>query len=185
MKILKTERLILRPWQPSDAPSLYQYAKDDRIGPIAGWPMHKSVEESAEIIRTIFMRDEVYAVTLIDDDHAIGLVGLSFAQESNFPIGDNDAEVSYWIGVPFWGNGLIPEAVREISRHSFETLELDNLWCGYFSDNEKSQKAQEKCGFKHHHVIEEQYVAFLDEIKTENICRLTKNEWIEIQKQTQ
>ncbi len=93
-------------------------------------------------------------------------------------------EVSYWIGVPFWGNGLIPEAVKEISRHSFETLELDNLWCGYFADNEKSQKSQEKCGFKFHHVIEEQYAEFLDEVKVENICRLTKEEWVEIQKQT-
>lgn len=183
MKTLKTERLILRPWKLSDASSLYQYAKDKRVGPIAGWPVHRSVEESAEIIRTLFMRDDVYAVTLIDDDLAIGLVGLSFANESNFPIGDNDAEVSYWIGVPFWGKGLIPEAVKEISRYSFETLELDNLWCGYFADNEKSQKAQEKCGFKFHHVIEEQYAEFLDEVRIENICRLTKNEWIEIQKQ--
>ncbi|CRL62558.1 GNAT family N-acetyltransferase [Proteus penneri] len=184
MKTLKTERLTLRPWKLSDASSLYQYAKDERVGPIAGWPIHKSVEESAEIIRTIFMRDEVYAVTLIDDDLAIGLVGLSFANESNFLIGDNDAEVSYWIGVPFWGKGLIPEAVKEISRHSFETLELDNLWCGYFADNEKSQKTQEKCGFKFHHVIEERYMEFLDEVKVENICRLTKDEWIEIQEQT-
>uniref|UniRef100_UPI00301E61AF GNAT family N-acetyltransferase n=1 Tax=Vibrio cholerae TaxID=666 RepID=UPI00301E61AF len=90
-------------------------------------------------------------------------------------IGDNGAEVSYWIGVPFWGKGLIPEAVKEICRHSFETLELVNLWCGYFADNEKSQKAQEKCGFKFHHVIEEQYVECLDEVKVENICRLTKD----------
>ena len=182
MKVLKTKRLVLRPWQESDAESLYEYAKDERIGPIAGWPAHKNVEESTEIIRTIFMRDEVYAVALKDNDLAIGLIGLSFAKDSNFSIGDNDAEVSYWIGVPYWGKGLIPEAVKEINRYAFENLELDNLWCGYFADNEKSKKVQEKCGFKHHHIIEKQYVEFLNEVKTENISCLTRDEWIEIQK---
>lgn len=50
--ILETERLILRPWNESDAESLYEYAKDPRVGPIAGWPPHKSVEESLDVIKT-------------------------------------------------------------------------------------------------------------------------------------
>jgi len=177
MKKLQTERLLLRPWRISDAESLYYYARDKRVGPIAGWPAHKSVAESTEIIQTIFMRDEVYAVTLLDDDKAIGLIGLSFCHEINFPIGENDAEISYWIGTPFWGKGLIPEAVKALICHSFETLQLDNLWCGYFADNVNSKRVQEKCGFKYHHIIKDQYVEYLDEIRTEVICRLTKSEW--------
>ena len=39
-KEIVTERLILRPWQESDAESLYKYARDPEIGPIAGWPPH-------------------------------------------------------------------------------------------------------------------------------------------------
>lgn len=38
----KTERLIIRPWKESDAASLYEYAKDPAVGPIAGWPVHTS-----------------------------------------------------------------------------------------------------------------------------------------------
>ena len=38
-----TERLILRPWEKADGGSLYEYVKDDRIGPVAGWPVHTSV----------------------------------------------------------------------------------------------------------------------------------------------
>lgn len=53
MKKLQTERLLLRPWRISDAESLYYYARDKRVGPIAGWPAHKSVAESTEIIQTI------------------------------------------------------------------------------------------------------------------------------------
>ena len=48
---MKTERLILRPWTEEDAASLYKYAQDPKIGPIAGWPPHTSVENSREVIR--------------------------------------------------------------------------------------------------------------------------------------
>ena len=48
--ILETERLILRPWDESDAEDLYRYASDPAVGPIAGWPVHTSVENSREII---------------------------------------------------------------------------------------------------------------------------------------
>ena len=50
--ILETERLILRPWNEGDAESLYKYAKDPEVGPVAGWPVHTSVENSREIIKT-------------------------------------------------------------------------------------------------------------------------------------
>ena len=39
---LETDRLILRPWDEADAEYLYNYAKDNRVGPIAGWPVHTS-----------------------------------------------------------------------------------------------------------------------------------------------
>lgn len=63
---LETRRLILRPWEERDAEELYRYAQDDRIGPIAGWPPHTSVENSLEIIRTVLSEPETYAVILKD-----------------------------------------------------------------------------------------------------------------------
>ena len=47
---LETERLILRPWEEADAEACYRYAKDPRVGPMAGWPVHTSVENSRQII---------------------------------------------------------------------------------------------------------------------------------------
>lgn len=47
--ILETERLILRPWKEDDAENLYKYARNPEVGPIAGWPVHTSVENSREI----------------------------------------------------------------------------------------------------------------------------------------
>jgi [ribosomal protein S5]-alanine N-acetyltransferase len=114
------------------------------------------------------------------DDIAIGMVGLLIGKDSNFDIADNEAEIAYWIGVPFWGQGLVPEAVKELMRHSFENLNLDALWCGYFADNEKSFKAQSKCGFKHHHTEDNKFNKFLNDYRTEHISRITKDEWREI-----
>ena len=74
--ILETKRLILRPWQETDAEHLYQYAKDPEVGPPAGWPPHTSVENSREIIKSVLSEPETYAVCL-KDGSPIGSIGLN------------------------------------------------------------------------------------------------------------
>ena len=175
--ILQTERLILRPWEESDAENLYEYAKDDRVGPIAGWPPHTSVENSSEVIKNVLSAPENYAVCLKEDNKAIGSIGLMTGKQSNLALPDNEGEIGYWIGVPFWGQGLMPEAVRELIRHAFVDLGIETLWCGYFDGNEKSKRCQEKCGFAYHHTNENIFWALMDDIRTEHITQLTKEYW--------
>ncbi|MDC8757860.1 GNAT family N-acetyltransferase [Janthinobacterium fluminis] len=180
---LETPRLLLRPWQETDAPDLYDYAKDGRVGPSAGWPQHTSVEQSADIIRTIFNHPEVYALELKENRRAVGCVGILIGADSNFDIGDQDGEIAYWIGVPHWGKGLTPEAVREVMRHAFDTLKLKALWCGYFANNTQSHAVQSKCGFRHHHTEENKYNKFLQDYRTEHISRITCQEWLALHKE--
>ena len=80
---LETERLILRPWKEDDAESLYKYAKNPEVGPIAGWPVHTSVENSREIIKSVLAADETYAVCLREDNVAIGSIGLTPPAQSH------------------------------------------------------------------------------------------------------
>ena len=174
---LVTARLILRPWREADAPSLYEYAKDPAVGPIAGWPPHTSVENSREIIRTVLSAPETYAVCLKEDNRAIGSVGLMIGSRSNLDLSETEGEIGYWIGVPFWGRGLIPEAVREVIRRAFADLSLTTLWCGYFDGNERSRRVQEKCGFVYHHTNKDVFWALMNDVRTEHITRLTKEEW--------
>lgn len=171
---MQTKRLILRPWCETDAESLYEYAKDDRVGPIAGWPVHTDVENSREIIKNVLAVDETYAVCLKEDNRAIGSIGLMLGKNSNLALPENEGEIGYWIGVPFWGRGLIPEAMQELIRHAFDDLHLARLWCGYFDGNEKSKRAQEKCGFVYHHTDKDIYWALMDDIRTEHITCLEK-----------
>ena len=171
--ILETERLRLRPWEEADAESLYEYAKDERIGPATGWSAHTSVENSREIIKTVLSAPENYAVCLKEDNRAIGCVGLTVGTDCRLDLPENEGEIGYWIGVPFWGRGLIPEAVRSLIRHAFDDLALVRLWCGYFDGNEKSKRVTEKCGFVYHHTEKDIYWKQMDKHVTEHITCLT------------
>ncbi len=171
---LETERLLLRPWKAEDAESLYKYASDDRVGPIAGWNPHKSVEESTRIIYEVLSAEGTFAVVLKETNEPIGSIGLITGEKSNLRLPENEAEIGYWIGVPYWGQGLMPEAVNELIRYAFEEVKINRLWCGYFDGNEKSKRCQEKCGFKYHHTNEDIYWELTDDIRTEHITCLEK-----------
>ena len=84
-KQLETERLILRRWRETDAESLYEYAKSPEVGPVAGWPAHTSIENSREIIRTVFAADETYAVCLKENNIAIGCAAITASGISPCP----------------------------------------------------------------------------------------------------
>lgn len=173
-----TERLIIRPWQSSDAASCYEYAKDPQVGPIAGWPVHTSVENSREIIEQVLSAPETYAVCLKQDNKAVGSIGLLIGEHSNIEIPSNEAEIGYWIGVPFWGQGLIPEAVKKLMRYAFEELQMKKLWCGYFDGNEKSKRVQEKCGFRYQYTVKDKEWPLMGDVRTEHITCITKEEWL-------
>ena len=146
--IFKTERLILRPWKESDAECLYHFAKNPKIGPIAGWPPHKSVEESLEIIRTVFAKRETYAITM--NGNAIGCVGLLFYPDTNHYWEDEGVELGYWIGEEYWGQGLVVEACKSLIKHAFEDLNIDKIHARCRYDNHQSKRKKKKLGFKYY-----------------------------------
>lgn len=175
--LLTTLRLQLRPWQESDAEALYKYAQDPAIGPIAGWPPHISVEDSLNVIRTVFAAPETYAVVLKATNEPVGSVGIMFGDGlHSVQMQADEAEIGYWIGKPYWGQGLIPEAVRRLLRRCFEDLGMTTVWCGYYDGNTKSRRVMEKCGFHFHHT-EEGKTSPLGDVRTEHFMRLTKEEW--------
>lgn len=174
---LETKRLILRPWEESDAESLYIYAKNPAVGPSAGWPVHTSVENSREIIQGVLSAEETYAVCLKETGEAVGSIGLMIGNASNLKLPDTEGEIGYWIGVPFWGQGLIPEAVRELLQHGFENLALKKIWCGYFDGNIKSRRVQEKFGFTYHHTNKDIYCELMKDTRTEHVSCITREEW--------
>ncbi len=174
--ILETKRLILRPWEEADAEALYTYASDPKVGPPAGWPPHTSVENSREIIRAVLAVPETYAVCQ-KDGKPIGSVGLKLKGSTDMTDREDECELGYWIGRPFWGQGLIPEAARELLRHGFEDLGMGAIWCGYYEGNEKSRKVQEKLGFQYQYTTEGLDVRLMNEVRTGHTSLMTRQRW--------
>ena len=95
MRIIETPRLLLRPWSMDDAEQLFALASDPDVGPRAGWPPHQSVDESREVIRTVFANDHTWAIVLKETDELIGCMGYYTHEESNIGIGEEEAEMGY------------------------------------------------------------------------------------------
>lgn len=172
---LETERLILRPWAEADAEECFKYAKDPRVGPIAGWPVHTDVENSRRIIRDVLMVPETYAIVLKETGLPVGSIGL---HRNDLAEKEDELELGYWLGVPYWGRGIVPEAARELLRHAFEDLNLSRVWCGYYDGNEKSKRVQEKLGFVYQWTKDDVPVPQMGETRRGHVNLLTREDWM-------
>lgn len=174
---METERLILRKWKETDAESLFAYAKDPDVGPIAGWPPHRSVKESLDVIRHVFCGAECYAICEKGNGEAIGAIELKLNGHTDMTERDDECELGYWLGKTFWGRGYMPEAAREILRHGFEDLGMNTIWCGYYEGNRKSKRVQEKLGFVYHHTCHDVPVPLLNEVRIGHTNIMTRAHW--------
>lgn len=151
--ILKTERLLLRPWRESDADDMYEYASVDVVGQMAGWLPHKSMEESRQIIEMFMREKKTFAIE--KDGKVIGSVGIEEYNEKELPEFDAlyGREIGYVLSKEYWGQGLTPEAVKRVIQYLFDEEKLDFIVCAHFLWNDQSRRVQEKCGFIRHKMI--------------------------------
>ena len=172
--ILQTKRVILRPWCEDDAAALYKYASDPEVGLPAGWPPHASVEDSRMIIRTVFSAPEVYAICQGEGGEPIGCIGF---HRKDLAEADDEYELGYWLGKPFWGQGITVEAARELLRHAFEDLGMRRILCGHYDGNLRSRRVQEKLGFVYQRTTEGLAVPLLGESRTGHSYLMTRERW--------
>lgn len=144
---MQTDRILLRPWQESDAEALYKYASDSIVGERAGWSPHKSVEESLEIIRTVFNTPTTWAIVLKETNEAIGAMGYMPDCPLNLPARKGEPLVGYWVGKPYWNQGICTEALQLMLEYIRKETNYISLISSHFIDNPASGRVMEKCGF--------------------------------------
>ena len=144
---METDRILLRPWCDDDAEALFKYASDPDVGPRAGWPPHKNIDESLEIIRTVFHNDTNWAIVLKETNEAIGAIGYGPSCDCKLPARDGEPITGYWVAKPYWNQGICTEALRLMIGHIRETTDIPSLISGHFIDNPASGRVMEKCGF--------------------------------------
>ena len=174
--VLETKRLSLRPWEDGDAARLYELARDPDIGPRAGWPVHTSVENSRETINKVLSAPETYAVILNENGLPVGSVGLKEPEERFADLTGRQMEIGYWIGKPFWGRGLMPEAVERILRRGFEDLGCDAIWCAHYDFNTQSRRVIEKSGFRYQRTVNT--TNLLGDTHPTLFYAMTREEWL-------
>ena len=141
------ERIYLRKWRHSDAERLFALASDPELGPRAGWLPHKDTSESLEVIKKYFQNDSTWAVISKESGQIIGCVGYKLPSSGHLPQKEGEAEVGYWMGRDFWGQGLCTEALGLVIEYCRQKGEIHTLWGEHFTDNPASGRVLEKCGF--------------------------------------
>ena len=147
--VLTTDRLTLRPWRESDLNDFYEYASVDGVGQMAGWNPHRNVEESKMILAHFIKGKHVFA--LEHQGKVIGSLGVEEYSEENYPELDalQGREIGYVLSKAYWGQGLMPEAVKAVIDWLFNEIQLDFIIVGHFDRNAQSKRVVEKCGFQY------------------------------------
>lgn len=147
--VIKTDRLILRPWRETDLDDLYEYASVDGVGQMAGWKPHTGLEESKMILSSFIKQRKTFALEY--QGKVIGSLGIEKYSEENYPELDNlqGREIGYVLSKAYWGQGLMPEAVQAVITWLFREAALDFIIVGHFDWNDRSRRVVEKCGFQY------------------------------------
>lgn len=143
--ILTTARLVLRPFVLADAPAVQRLAGHVEIARSTLLIPHPYPEGAAE--EWIRGHDDysdniIFAVALRDGGEAMGAVGLHVERKHN------RAEIGYWLGVPFWGNGYMTEAARAVVGYALTEADLNRVFACHFTRNPASGRVLLKIGMQ-------------------------------------
>ena len=152
---IKTERLVLRAYELGDIAELVPLIGAREVAAnLARVPYPYTEQDARNFINSIKATpDEArFAVALSNSGHLIGGIGLRIDSAHS------RAELGYWLGIPYWGQGYANEAARAVVHYGFETLGLHRIWASVFQGNEVSAKVLNKLGMRHegclrHHVL--------------------------------
>lgn len=147
---IETPRLILRPWKENDLSDFHEYASVEGVGEMAGWKHHDSIESSKKILDSFIDDKNIFAIVYKEHKKTIGSLGLhsSWANDVSEYRKLKLKEIGYVLSKTYWGQGLMPEAVRAVISFCSSVYGLDALTIRHFSHNASSRRVIEKCGFQ-------------------------------------
>lgn len=175
--IIRTDRLILRPFELSDAKSVQRLAGDPAVAATTlniPHPYEDGVAEQwIEGMQKRFEQGKrvEFAVTHIDENYLIGAVGLVLNHLHKH------AELGYWIGKPYWDNGYATEAAVSLVRYGFEELNLNRIYAQYFLRNPASGKVLQKIGMQQEGILR-QHIYKFGEFEDVHIYAILRTEFL-------
>lgn len=144
--LLRTERLLLRPFAPDDAEALYAACSHPELGDNAGWKPHESLAESRQVLAEVFLgQPTVWAVCDAASGRLVGSVGLLPDPKREHP---DVRMLGYWLDRAWWGRGLMSEAARAAVDYGFSQLGVPMISVCCYRHNERSRRLIERLGFR-------------------------------------
>ena len=142
---IQGDGFALRPWHASDVDDLVFHANDAQVSRSLGarFP-HPYTEADAQLFvaHALHLPDEkTFAIEI--NGHACGGIGVHPGEG----VERHSAELGYWLGRAYWGEGIATRAVRALVPHALRELELYRLQARVFAGNEASMRVLERCGF--------------------------------------
>lgn len=137
---------ILRPWTIDDLDSLVENANNFKIAKCMtdGFPHPYSHENGKAFIAFATKDDPIHIFAIEVNGKAVGGIGI----HPQTDIQKRNAELGYWLGENYWGQGIISKAITQMIEFSFKTYDIDRIFARPFGTNMASQKVLEKAGFK-------------------------------------
>ncbi len=156
---LETDRLILRKLASGDERDIFEYASNNEVTRYMSWDTHRTIEDSRGFIQFTlgrYERDEAgdWGILWRENGKLIGTVGFAWCDMKN-----RRAEIGYVLARSYWGQGIMPEAVRRIIRFAFEEMGLNRIECCHFLPNEKSGRVMQKVGMSFEGIARERIFA--------------------------
>lgn len=137
---MRSPRLTYRRITSRDAARVAAYAGDWDIARMTSRIPHPYSLVEADLWIASLEDDEFVRVIELNGE-LIGAVGYIHRDSG-------EAEIGYWIGKPWWGNGYATEAATALMTHCFEEAGFERLTCGHFVDNAASARVIRKLGFR-------------------------------------
>jgi [ribosomal protein S5]-alanine N-acetyltransferase len=143
--VIETERLLLRPFRLEDAAEVQRLCSDPRIAAGTLAIPHPYPDGAAEewIARHPSDGSDTFAIERKEDGALVGAIGLRLEPEHR------RAELGYWIGVPYWGQGYATEGTEAVLRHGFHEHDLNRVYAFHFTVNPASGRVLQKIGMSH------------------------------------
>ncbi len=141
---LATERLVLRQFDPGDAVDVFAYAQSPAVGPMAGWPPHRTIEESRAIVQHFMRCGDVWAIVEKKTGRVIGSIGLHADGKREV---EGSRMLGYVLGEAHWGQGYATEAAQAALRFAFEQKQCTIVSAYHFPNNSRSKRVIKKLGF--------------------------------------
>jgi Acetyltransferases, including N-acetylases of ribosomal proteins len=170
---IETKRLSIRPFTMEDLQDVHEYCSQPEIGEFAGWLVHKSIQETTDILNRWITEGYKHAIVLKEKRKVIGHISIDDDSEEKR---SDTKEIGCALNKVYQRQGIMTESIKATINSLFQMEQIEYIWACCYQINVASKGMIEKCGF----IFQQEGVFDSKSLNKEFPSyeyRITKNEW--------